>query len=69
MLSLHREWVVSVLVDVKSFAEENNLPNLAVEAGTGLVVAQLEFGSDNLQWGDDTCEDPNVGVSENWIVS
>jgi len=39
-------WIIDVIVDIKSYAEVNDLPQIADELGKMLYVATDEIGSD-----------------------
>lgn len=38
-----KKWIVDVLADLKAFAEQNDLPLLAVQLGETALLAQIEI--------------------------
>ena len=38
-----QRWIIDVLADLKAFAEQNDLPLLAVQLGETAVLAQIEI--------------------------
>ncbi len=38
-----QRWIIDVLADLKTFAEQNNLPLLAVQLGDTALLAQAEI--------------------------
>jgi hypothetical protein len=40
---MRHDWIFSVLSDLRSYAEKNDLPEVAIAAANALVVAQAEI--------------------------
>ena len=41
---MRHDWIFDVLADLRAYAEENDLPALAEQVKTALLVAELEVG-------------------------
>jgi hypothetical protein len=46
---MRHDWIIDVLADLRVYAEENDLPALAVQVNTALQVAELEIGAGTRQ--------------------
>lgn len=54
MSSNQYQWIINVLTDLKTFAQENNMPALAEQLETTLMVAVAELPTENA---DDLSDD------------